>query len=92
MIEALQATPPVRSGHPPPKKKKKIIELIHIVEKALYELGNADAIKNPLVTKSIEGKLPEILKKDWLTDSAAQGNTVNHQNCFDKVIMFLKSK
>lgn len=65
---------------------------IQIVEKALYdlsELGNADAIKNPLVTKSIEGKLPEILKKDCLTDSAALANTV-HQNCFDKVIMFLK--
>lgn len=61
IIEELQATPPVRSSHP-----RRIIELIQTIEKALYdlnELGNVDAIKNPLVTKSIEGKLPETLKR-----------------------------
>ncbi|XP_049897103.1 uncharacterized protein LOC126388200 [Epinephelus moara] len=90
IVEELQATPPVRSSHP-----RRIIELIQTVEKALYdlnELGNADAIKNPLVTKSIEGKLPETLRKDWLTYAADEGNTVNHQNRFDKLITFLKSQ
>lgn len=57
----------------------------------LNELDNAEAIKNPLVTKSIERKLPETLKKDWLTYAADSGNAVNHQNRFDKLIMFLKS-
>lgn len=65
------------------------------MEKALCdlnELDSADAIKNPLVTKSIEGKLPETLKKDWLTYAADEGNTVNSQNRFDKLITFLKSQ
>lgn len=44
------------------------------------------------MTKSIESKLPEILKKDWLTYAADQGNAVNHQNHFDKLIVFLKSQ
>ena len=88
--EEVQATPPVRSGQP-----RRIVELIQAVEKAIYdlnELGNADAIMNPLVTKSIESKLPETLKRDWLTYAADEGNTVNHQNRFDKLITFLKSQ
>ncbi len=83
-------TPPVRSSNP-----RRIIELIQTIEKALYdlnELGNAEAIKNPLVTKSIEGKLPETLKKDWLTYVAVKGSAVNHQNRFDELITFLKSQ
>lgn len=65
------------------------------MEKALYdlnELGSADAIKNPLVTNSIESKLPETLKKDWPTYAADDGNTVNHQTRFDKLITFLRSQ
>lgn len=90
IVEELQATPPVRSGQP-----RKVIELIQIVEKALYdlsELDNADAIKNPIVTKSIEGKLPETLKKDWLTYAAVEGNAVDRHNRFDKLITYLKSQ
>ncbi|XP_058503794.1 uncharacterized protein LOC131471311 [Solea solea] len=90
IVEELQATPSVRSGQP-----RKVIELIQTVEKALYdlsELDNADAIKNPMVTKSIEGKLPETLKKDWLTYAAVEGNGVNRHNRFDKLITYLKSQ
>ncbi|XP_061917836.1 uncharacterized protein LOC133659119 [Entelurus aequoreus] len=90
IIEELQARPSARSGHP-----RKIVELIQTVEKALYdlnELDNADALKNPLVIRSIESKLPETLKKDWLTYAADRGNTVNPQNRFDKLITFLKSQ
>lgn len=32
----------------------------------LTELGNSGAIKNPLVVKSIESKLPDFIKRDWL--------------------------
>lgn len=70
-------------------------ELIQTVEEALYdldELDSADAIKNPLVTKSIKRQLPEILKKVWLVSAADQRNAVNRLNRFDKLIMFLKSQ
>lgn len=90
IIEKLQAIPPVKNGQP-----RQIIELIQVLEKALSdlnELGNADAIKNPLVTKSIESKLPETLKKDWLTHDAVGEDTTSHQNYFDKLMVFLRSQ
>ncbi len=52
IVEELQGLPAVK-GHQP----KKIVELIQTVEKALHDLsdlGDIDAIKNPLVTKSFE--------------------------------------
>lgn len=90
IIEELQAIPPVRNGQP-----RRIIELIQTLEKALSdlnELGNVDAIKNPLVTKSIESKLPETLKKDWLTYNATEKDNTSHQNYFDKLMVFLRSQ
>ncbi|XP_060762681.1 uncharacterized protein LOC132872105 [Neoarius graeffei] len=90
IIEDLQATPAVKAGQP-----RRVIELIQTVEKALYdlnELDNAKAIKNPIVTKSIEGKLPETLKKDWLTYAADVSNAVDHHNRFDKLLAYLKSQ
>ncbi|TKS65757.1 hypothetical protein D9C73_028022 [Collichthys lucidus] len=89
-VEELQAMPPVR-GHQP----RKIVELIRAVEKALYdlnELGNVDTVKNPLVTKSIESKLPESLKKEWLVYAAEDGKAVQHQNRFDKLLTFLRGQ
>lgn len=64
IVKELQSMPPVKSQQP-----RKIVELIQVVEKALHdlsELGDTGAIKNPLVIKSIETKLPESLKKEWL--------------------------
>ncbi|CAI5671305.1 unnamed protein product [Oreochromis niloticus] len=90
IIEELQAIPPVRSNQP-----RRIIELIHAVGKALYdlnELDKANAIKNLLVIKSIESKLPESLKKDWLTHAADPKNAVTHQNRFDKLLAYLQSQ
>ena len=61
IVEDLQKMPSVKSSQP-----RKIVELIQAVEKALgdlSDLGDTGAIKNPLVTKSIESKLPESLKK-----------------------------
>ena len=90
IIEELQAIPPVRGIQP-----RKIIELIQAVKKALHDLNELDqvgAIKNPLVTKSIESKLPEMLKKDWLTYAADQNNAVNQYNRFDKLLEYLESQ
>lgn len=60
IVEEVQRIPPVKNHQP-----RKIVELIQTVEKALQDLsdlGDTGAIKNPLVTKSIESKLPETLK------------------------------
>ncbi|KAM9744612.1 uncharacterized protein ACNS7B_011761 [Menidia menidia] len=74
IVEELQRIPAVR-GHQP----RRIVELIQAVEKALKDLsdlGNTGAIKNPLVTKSIETKLPEVLKKEWLVYAADKRNAI----------------
>lgn len=57
IIDELEEIPAVRGDHP-----RKVIDLIQTVEKALSdltELGNTSAIKNPLVIRSIESKLPD---------------------------------
>ncbi|KAL3991581.1 G protein-coupled receptor kinase [Sarotherodon galilaeus] len=58
----------------------------------LNELDKANAIKNLLVIKSIESKLPESLKKDWLTHAADPKNAVTHQNRFGKLLAYLQSQ
>lgn len=64
IVEELQRIRSIRSHQP-----RKIVELIQTVEKALQDLsdlGDNGAIRNPLITKSIESKLPDSLKKEWL--------------------------
>ncbi|RXN19172.1 gag-pol fusion poly [Labeo rohita] len=78
IVEDLQKIPAIRSHQP-----RKIVELIQEVEKALRDLsdlGNTGAIKNPLVTKSTEGKLPESLKKEWLIHISDQQSAVTPDN------------
>ncbi|XP_035999462.1 uncharacterized protein LOC118564728 [Fundulus heteroclitus] len=90
IVEELQKIPAVR-GHQP----RRIVELIQAVEKALKDLsdlGNTGAIKNPLVTKSIEMKLPEVLKKEWLVYAADKRNAVVPENRFDHLLAFLKDQ
>lgn len=58
----------------------------------MKELGNVDALKNPLVTKSIKSKLPESLKKEWLVYAAGDRRAVQNQNCFDILLTFLKAQ
>nr|XP_017209463.2 uncharacterized protein LOC108181536 [Danio rerio] len=90
IVEDLQKIPPIRSHQP-----RKIVELIQEVEKALgdlSDLGNTGAINNPLVTKSIEGKLPESLKKEWLIHVSAQQSAVTPDNRFDYLLDFLKKQ
>lgn len=74
IVEDLQKISAIRGYQP-----RKIVDLIQTVEKALgdlSDLGNTGAIKNPLVTKSIEGKLPESLKKEWLVHVSDQQTSV----------------
>ncbi|XP_032434156.1 uncharacterized protein LOC116729604 [Xiphophorus hellerii] len=90
IVEELQRIPAVR-GHQP----RRIVELIQAVEKALKDLsdlGNTGAIKNPLVTKSVETKLPEALKKEWLVYAADKRNAVVPENRFDHLLAFLKDQ
>lgn len=71
------------------------MELIQAVEKALWDLsdlGDIGAIKNPLVTRSIESKLPESLKKEWLVYVADQSNGVTSDKRFDFLLAFLKQQ
>ncbi|XP_038145790.1 uncharacterized protein LOC119786474 [Cyprinodon tularosa] len=88
IIEELQRLPPVKSHQP-----KKIVELIQTIEKALddlNDLGDSGALKNPLVTKSIESKLPDGLKKEWLL-YAAERSTKSEKR-FEDLLDFLKSQ
>ena len=90
IVEELQKMQSVKSYQP-----RKIVELIQTVEKALHDLndlGNTGAIKNPLVTKSIESKLPENLKKEWLVYAADVRNAVAPDDRFDSLLAFLKKQ
>lgn len=58
----------------------------------LSDLGDTSAIKNPLATKSIESKLPESLKKEWLVHAADGRNGVVPGNRFDCLLTFLKEQ
>lgn len=91
IVEELQKMPAVRSHQP----RKIVVELIQAVEKALQDLsdlGYTGAIKNPLVTKSIEGKLPETLTKEWLFHVADRRNALAPENRFDSLLAFLKEQ
>ena len=82
--------PAVKSHQP-----RKIIDLIQAVGKALQDLSDLGAtgvIKNPLVTKSIESKLLETLKKEWLVYAADKRNDVTSRNRFDCLLAFLKDQ
>ena len=90
IVEELQKLPPIRGQQP-----RKIIELIQIVEKALndlQDLGNTGALKNPLMTKSIESKLPDVLKREWLIYASDSLNCVTLDNRFDSLLLFLKDQ
>lgn len=90
IVEELQKMPVVKSHQP-----RRIVELIQSVEKALQDLsdlGDTGAIKNPLVIKSIESKLPESLKKEWLVYVADRRNAVASHNRFDSLLNFLKEQ
>ncbi|KAI7792395.1 gag-pol fusion polyprotein [Triplophysa rosa] len=90
IVEEIQKLPAVKGYQP-----KRIVELIQAVEKALQDLsdlGDTGAIKNPLVTKSIESKLPDALKEEWLLHAAEKSTAVGPDKRFDSLLAFLKSQ
>jgi len=90
IIEELEKLPVAKGNQP-----RKTIELIQAVEKALTDLtdlGNIEAIKNPLVIKAIESKLPECELRSWLTFKAAPVNEVTPEGHFDALLKFLKNE
>ncbi|XP_078789161.1 uncharacterized protein LOC144984490 [Oryzias latipes] len=90
ILEELEKIPPVRGNQP-----RKVIDLIQSVEKALTdltELGTSGAIKNPLVTQTIESKLPDFIKRDWLTFLVEPKNDISSENHFDELLQFQKKQ
>ncbi|XP_073732568.1 uncharacterized protein [Misgurnus anguillicaudatus] len=90
IVEELEKIPPVKGNQP-----RKVVDLIQTVEKALADLtdlGSTGAIKNPMVVKSLESKLPEFVKKDWLMFMVNHTNGVTQDNHFDMLLDFLKKQ
>lgn len=72
--------------------QRKSSQLIQVVEEALEDLsdlGYTGTLKNPLVTKSIEIKLPDMLKKEWLL-SAVEKSRADPEKQFDSLLAFPK--
>lgn len=87
IIEELEKISTLKANQP-----RQVINLVKTVEKALTdltELGNTGAIKNPLVTKSIEIKLPHDVKKDWLVFMVNPTSNVTPDNQFDSLLKLL---
>ncbi|KAL0197335.1 hypothetical protein M9458_005875, partial [Cirrhinus mrigala] len=90
IIEDLGKIPILRANQP-----RKVIDLLQSMEKALddlTELGNTGAINNPLVIKSIESKLPDNMKRDWLIFMVNPANGITPDNHFDDLLKFLKTQ
>ncbi|CAI5670371.1 unnamed protein product [Oreochromis niloticus] len=76
-------------------KPREALQLIQAVERALLDLidlGCEDAIKNQLVIRSLECKLPDSMKERWLLYRCDPVNDVSPQNWFDKLWQFLKDQ
>lgn len=90
IIEDLKRIPPLKSKQP-----RKVIDLVQAVEKAVNDLTEIEStgdIKNPLVIRSIESKLPEDMKIDWLTFMLNPTNNVTPDSHFDSLLKYLKTQ
>lgn len=90
ILEEQEKMPHVKGNQP-----RKDIDLIQSVEKALAdltELGNSGALKNPFVIKSIESKLPDFIKRDWLMFMIEPRNNMTSDNHFDMLSKLLKNQ
>ncbi|GAA6097417.1 uncharacterized protein LOC108181458 [Tachysurus ichikawai] len=90
IVDEVEKIPAVKGNQP-----RRVVELIQVVEKALADLtdlGNVGAIKNPLVIKSIESKLPDFGKRDWLVYMTDPANGITPENHFDALLKFLKKQ
>ncbi|XP_077467834.1 uncharacterized protein LOC144083693 [Stigmatopora argus] len=90
IVEGLEKFPILTSDQP-----RKVIDMIQAIEKALtdlIELDYAGAIKNLLVIRSIERKLPETIKMSWLAFMTNRANGVTPDNHFDNLLRYLKDQ
>ncbi|XP_077457237.1 uncharacterized protein LOC144074602 [Stigmatopora argus] len=74
---------------------RKVIDMIQAIEKALndlIELDYTEAIKNMLVIRSIESKLPGAIMRDWLVFMTNPANGVTPGNHFDNLLRYLKDQ
>lgn len=90
IVEEVEKIPAVRGNQP-----RKTIDLIQAVERALFDLqdlGEEDALKNRLVIKSIESKLPDHMKRDWLLLASDPTHGITPSNHFEHLLKFLKKQ
>ena len=90
IVLELQELPAVRNNQP-----REALQLIQAVERALLDLidlGCEDAIKNQLVIRSLESKLPDSMKERWLLYRCDAASNVNPRNRFDKLWEFLRDQ
>lgn len=88
IIGDLERFPPLKSYQP-----RRAMELIQTIEKApknLTKLGSIEVIKNPLMVRSIESKLPDDLKRSWLMFVIKLSKEVTPENCFDSFLKYVK--
>lgn len=86
----VQSLPPLKGNNP-----RRTIEMIQAVERALCNLkllGEEDAVKNRVVAQSLESKLPNSLKKEWIVHKTDPDNNFSPANHFDCLLEFLKKQ
>ncbi len=90
IVLELQSRPAVKNHQP-----RETLELILAVERAaldLTDLGCADAVQNQLVIRSLESKLPDVMKREWLMCVRNPVNNVHPENRFDRLLLFLEDQ
>ncbi|KAL1247062.1 hypothetical protein QQF64_022438 [Cirrhinus molitorella] len=90
IVLELQSRPAVKNHQP-----RETLELILAVERAvldLTDLGCEDAVRNQLVIRSLESKLPDVMKREWLMCVRNPVNDVQPGNRFDRLLMFLEDQ
>lgn len=88
IFEDLERIPPLKSYQP-----RKVIDLIQTIDKALRDLTELEStgiIKNALVIRSLESKLPDKMKEEWLRFMNEPLNQVTPENHFDSLLKYLK--
>lgn len=58
----------------------------------LTEIESTGDINNPMVIRSIESKLPDDMKIDWLTFMLNPANNVTPDSHFDSLLKYLKTQ
>ncbi|XP_027138459.1 uncharacterized protein LOC113746562 [Larimichthys crocea] len=90
IVMELQSRPVVKNHQP-----RETLELILAVERAaldLTDLGCVDALQNQLVIRSLESKLPDVMKREWLMYVSNPSNHVHPGNRFDRLLLFLEDQ